>query len=206
MLALGLTTFKLRPVQAGGSAPAVPVNTVQPSMTMTTGLIGETISVDNGTWDVTPDEYEYQLQAGDNLVSGATSNSFVLTVAEAGLFVFFEVRARLAGGSWSDWAPANSEQTTGLIAPFAVTPPVIANNGSGEFIFTTGTTWGANPPDVTQSFQWQEDTGSGFADIPGETGTSLASGSYTPGATIRVIVTGSNGVSPDATAISNGAT
>lgn len=67
---------------SGGGTP--PVNTVAPVISGTQ-VVGQTLSTTNGTWigDPTP-SFTYQWYRGATLISGATSNTYVLTQADAG--------------------------------------------------------------------------------------------------------------------------
>ena len=78
---------------------ALPVNTVLPVITGTP-QVGETLTVDNGTWTNTPIlSYAYQWTAGGANIPGATSSSYVVTSDVAGEEIRAVVTATNAGGS-----------------------------------------------------------------------------------------------------------
>jgi len=201
MLALGLTTFQLRP-GSGGPVPSAPVNTVAPVLTMPNGLIGDTITVDDGTWTGSPDSYEYRLYV-DSSLTAVTADSFELTSAEAGLELYYEVRAHNAEGG-SAWVSSNTVTSGALEAPTALTAPVIAEAGYLDYEIVTPATWAANPPSVSLGYQWWE-LGEGWPDwqpIAGaNSSTVYASGSS--GNTIKCQVIATNGESPDGEVFSN---
>ena len=103
-------TFTVTASNAGGSGtpatsaatsavlPAVPVNTVLPVITGTV-QVSYTLSGSNGTWTNTPTSYAYQWYANGVAIVGATANTYLLTTAEAGKTITFQVTAINAGGS-----------------------------------------------------------------------------------------------------------
>jgi hypothetical protein len=117
-------TFEVTASNAGGSGaaatstatsavlPAVPVNSVIPVITGTT-QVGDTLSGTNGTWSNSPTGYAYQWLAGGVNIAGATANTFLLTSAQIGAVITFQVTASNAGGSGS---PATSTATGAVIS------------------------------------------------------------------------------------------
>lgn len=201
MLALGLTAFKLRP-ELGGSAPSAPINTVAPVLTMPNGLIGDTITVDDGTWTGSPDSYEYRLYVAASLTA-VTTDSFELTSAEAGLELYYEVRAHNAEG-WSAWVASNTVTAGALEGPTALTAPVITDVGYLDYTVVTPATWAANPPSVALGYQWWE-LGEGWPDwvsLGGENSPYFYGGSSS-GNAIKCQVIATNGESPDGEVFSN---
>lgn len=80
---------------------ALPVNTVLPVITGTP-QVGETLTVDNGTWDNTPIlSYAYQWTSDGANIPGATSSSYLVTTDYAGTEIRAVVTATNAGGSAS---------------------------------------------------------------------------------------------------------
>lgn len=200
-LGIGIGIPLAQSVSDGGSAPSAPVNTVAPVLTMPNGLIGDTISVDDGTWTGSPDSYEYRLYVADVLTE-VTSNTFELTSAEAGLALYYEVRAHNTEG-WSAWVASNTVTSGALEAPTALTAPVITDVGYLEYSVVTPATWAANPPSVSLSYQWWE-IGEGWPDWqPIGGATSSYYGSGTGGNTIKCQVIATNGESPDGEIFSN---
>lgn len=203
-LGIGIGIPLAQSVSDGGVAPpAAPVNTAAPVLTMPNGLIGDTITVDDGTWTGSPDSYEYRLYV-DGVLTWVTSNTFVLTSAEAGLELYYEVRAHNALG-WSAWVASNTETTIALTAPFVVAAPVITDVGYLEYAIVTPAVWGGNPPSVTESYQWWEiyDGWSEWQPISSGANFSYIYAGSQSGGTIKCQVLATNGVSPDAEVYSN---
>lgn len=200
-LGIGIGIPLAQSVSDGGSAPSAPVNTVAPVLTMPNGLIGDTITVDDGTWTGSPDSYEYRLYV-DSSLTAVTADSFELTSAEAGLELYYEVRAHNAEG-WSSWVASNTVTAAVLEAPTALTWPVIAEAGYLEYTVVIPATWAANPPSVSLSYQWWE-LGEGWPDWQ-PNGGATASTLYasTSGNTIKCQVIATNGESPDGEVFSN---
>jgi hypothetical protein len=136
-------TFEVTASNAGGSGtpatssatgavlPAVPVNTVVPAITGT-AQVGETLSGSDGTWTNTPTSYAYEWLANGTPIGGATANTFLLTGAQLGEVITFQVTASNAGGSGS---PATSTATSAVTAPLNPlatdwSTRVVANGGA----------------------------------------------------------------------------
>lgn len=77
--------------------PDVPENTVLPSIT---GIeqVDEVLTASTGTWTGSPTSYEYQWEADDADVTGATNSTFTPTNAEAGHVITVKVVASNATG------------------------------------------------------------------------------------------------------------
>lgn len=84
-----------------------PVNTVAPVVSGNT-WVGQTLTTTNGTWDGSPTSYIYQWQRDGVNISGATSNTYTLVLADAGTDVRCVVTAINGSGS----ASANSNALT----------------------------------------------------------------------------------------------
>ena len=79
----------------------VPVNTVAPAVSGS-ATIGSTLTTSNGTWTGTPTPtFSYQWQKGTTNISGATSNSFTVTLSQAGSTIRCVVTATNVAGSTS---------------------------------------------------------------------------------------------------------
>lgn len=89
----------------------IPVNTVAPAISGTP-TEGVEISVTDGTWTNSPDEYEYQWRL-DSSVEG-TSQAFTPGIGSAGQWCSARVRARKTGCPWSVWVSATGD---GAVAP-----------------------------------------------------------------------------------------
>jgi len=87
----------------GGSGGGAPVNVTAPEVTGT-AAVDSTLSVSNGTWDVTPDSFAYRwVKTMDGVtfttISGATSNTFTVTNSEFSYMVACYVTAIKNGHS-----------------------------------------------------------------------------------------------------------
>jgi hypothetical protein len=90
----------------------VPVSFSIPVITGTS-QVGFTLSGSNGIWTNTPTGYSYRWLANGVAIGGATTNTFLLTSAQIGATITFEVTASNSGGSGS---PATSSATSAVIA------------------------------------------------------------------------------------------
>ncbi|MEI9966147.1 MAG: hypothetical protein WDN67_00500 [Candidatus Moraniibacteriota bacterium] len=84
----------------------LPVNTALPLITGTP-LVGETLSVSNGTWTNTPTSYTYQWKRDGEDIDGETENTYVLTEDDFNAMISCVVTATNAEGS----GEAESEET-----------------------------------------------------------------------------------------------
>lgn len=79
-----------------------------------------------------------------------------------------------------------------LAAPANTVAPVLSGTAqAGELLSVTDGTWTGNPA-PTYTYQWQRDTGGGYANIGGETANTFLLTATDVGATIRCVVTGTN--------------
>lgn len=112
---------------------------------------GFTLSGGNGTWSNSPTGYTYRWLANGVAIGGATANTFLVTNAQVGETITFEVTASNADGSSS---PATSAATSAVVAngwSFSVVVPAPA---SGFAISFTGAgtrvvDWGDGSPKST---------------------------------------------------------
>ena len=77
---------------------AAPANTVAPAVTGTT-TTGQTLTCSTGTWSNNPDSFTYQWKRAGANISGATSSTYVLQVADEGVLVRCDVTATNEAGS-----------------------------------------------------------------------------------------------------------
>ncbi len=109
-----------------------PANTVLPVVTGTTS-VGSNLTISNGSWNYSPTGYTYQWSRATSAagtytdISGATSNTYTLTNADANLFLKATVTASNIGGS----ASATSSATT------AISPPTCSPTSSTSGGYTT---------------------------------------------------------------------
>jgi hypothetical protein len=128
-LALGL--WHEDPRASGGGSP--PVNTVAPVVTGT-GYVGFTLTTTDGTWTGSP-TFAYQWQRSGVDIGGATSSTYVVTLADEGVPVRCVVTATNGDGSASansnaieQWVPSD---LTGLgMWLDALSPSTVILNGS----------------------------------------------------------------------------
>ena len=90
----------------------VPVSLTIPVITGT-AQVGQTLSGSDGTWSNTPTIFTYRWLANGVEIGGATVNTFLLTSAQLGAVITFEVTASNTGGSGT---PATSLATDAVIA------------------------------------------------------------------------------------------
>jgi hypothetical protein len=164
--------------------------------------VGQTITVDTGTWSgTTPITYSYQWQrcsaAGGNCadVSGATSQTFLLSAADLGGKLRAVVTAKNSAGSTS----ASSNLTPTVAAPGVPTntvPPTVATGGgltAGTVATATAGTWlGDQPISFTYSWSTCDATGKNCRTIAGETKVTHLVADSEAGATLVVTVRASN--------------
>ena len=82
--------------------------------------------------------------------------------------------------------------TSAVPPPANTSPPSITGSArQGQTLFATAGSW--TPAQTSFSYQWQRDTGSGFADVIGAIGYNYVLGSADLNASVRAIVTASNG-------------
>jgi lysophospholipase L1-like esterase len=104
------------------------VNTVAPAITGTT-TEGQTLTVSNGTWNVTPDSYSYVWKRGGSAISGATASTYVLVTADVGTTITCTVTA-VKSGLTSGSATASGVGPIGAAAPSDPTDTFNRSNNS----------------------------------------------------------------------------
>ena len=172
---------------ANGGTPVVPVpvNLTVPVITGT-AQVGVTLSGSNGTWTNSPTGYAYRWLADGVAIGGATANTFLLTAAQIGAIITFEVTASNAGGNS---APATSAGTAAVLpaVPVNTAVPVITGTVQDSFTLSgSNGTWTNVPTGYT--YQWYAN---GVA-IGGATNNTFLLTSAQVGKTITFKVTASN--------------
>jgi hypothetical protein len=178
---------------AGPVASGAPANTVAPTVSGGTQR-SNVLSATAGTWSGAGLSYSYHWQRsadGSNwtTISGATSSSYTLPQADEGDHVRVLVTATNAYGNGS----ANSSATAAVTAfpPANTAAPAISGATSrGSTLKATAGAW--TGPGLSIAYQWQRNSGGGFANISGATRSSYALAVADEGATVRVVVTASN--------------
>jgi hypothetical protein len=152
------------------------------------------LSATAGSWSGGGVTYSYRWQRsadGTNwsTISGVTSSSYTLAQADEGDDVRVLVTASNAYGN----ASANSSATAAVTSfpPANTAAPAISGTASrGSTLKATAGSWSG--PGLTIAYQWQRNSGSGFANISGATSSSYTLAVADEGATIRVVVAASN--------------
>ena len=101
-------------MSVGNSYGSLPVNTVAPVVSGT-ATVGSTLTTTNGTWLGAPaPTFTYQWQRGVSNISGATSSTYVVQLADVGNTLRCVVTGTNAVGS----ASANSNSTASVASPY----------------------------------------------------------------------------------------
>jgi hypothetical protein len=181
-----------RMVLVARAATATPANTAAPAIggAVTTGSI---LTTTTGTWTQAPTAYTYQWQkdAGSGFVNitGAVSSTYTLAAGDTGTSIRVVVTAANSVGSTSANAPAVGPVDAAVPTNNAL-PLVTGSLQRGQTLVASPGTW--NPPGTTYSHQWQRDTGTGFANIAGATGSMRVLTTADVAASMRVVVTATN--------------
>ncbi|NDG31450.1 hypothetical protein EB118_15455, partial [bacterium] len=146
--------------------PILPNNTSIPSITGTV-LLGSTLTVDIGTWTGTPTiTYSYQWQRGTVSITGSTSQTYTIVIADVGSILRCVITASNAAGTKS----VNSAYTIAVpaIAPTNSSLPTISGTVQvGQTLTVSNGVWSGSTP-ITYEYQWQR----GTTNITGSTSTS----------------------------------
>jgi len=149
-------------------APSAPVNTVAPVISGGT-YVGDVLTTTNGTWTGSPTfTYQWFNENDTEDIVGATSSTYTLGSALAGIDISCKVTGTNAAGS--DTGVSNVIGTQGLFAPVNIDPPAIVGDITwqvGMTIGFTGNQWDGNPV-PTLTYQWQRTGGN----ISGATNTT----------------------------------
>jgi hypothetical protein len=150
-----------------------------PAASLTRSVAGHTYSVNVAADDITMDGQSI----ADDYAKATIATANDLQVAPDGT-----IYVALYGGGVLKGTIGSATQT----APTSTTPPSITGTAQvGQTLSVAEGTWTGSPA-PTISDQWQANTGSGFANLPGATGSSYTLNSSDQGATIRVEETASN--------------
>jgi hypothetical protein len=193
---LSFKVVKATPTATPTPTGSKPANTALPTISGTTTQ-GQTLSASNGSWSNSPNSYTRQWRRCDSAgascsdISGATSSSYILVLADIGSTFRVVVTASNSYGS----ASATSSQTTavaGLPPANTALPTISGTTTQGETLSASSGSWSNSP--TSYAYQWRrcDNSGTSCSDI-----SSASSSSYTlayadVGSTIRVVVTASN--------------
>jgi Ig domain of plant-specific actin-binding protein len=182
------------------TAGSKPVNTALPAISGTT-TVGSTLTTSTGTWtSATTITYTYVWQRCDSngnncaAISGATSQTYVLTAADVGHKLRSVVTATNAAGGTSATSSPSAAITAS--APAVTTAPAISGTTKEGSTLTvsTGTWAGATP--ITYSYIWHrcDANSSNCASINGATAQAYVLTASDVNRYIRVQVTATNSV------------
>jgi hypothetical protein len=154
---------------------------------------GATLSAASGSWNpsATSVAYQWQRDTGSGFadITGATGPTHTLLAADVGARIRVHVVAANASGTGSADAVGIGPVIAG--DPANATAPAISGSlQGGRTLTATAGTW--FPAGTTYTFQWQRDTGSGFAPIAAATNPTYTTVPADVGATLRVRVTATN--------------
>ena len=175
------------------------VNVTPPAITGT-AVVGQPLSVSDGTWTPTPDSVSYQWfrTVGTDApvaIDGATTSTYTPTSDDNGDAITAAVTATAAGY-------ADATLTTAATAPIAPdvlttdTPTILGTPTVGQTLTAVAGTWA--PGTVSFEYQWVR----GGVDILGANGPTYSLVGTDAGTAISVRVTGSEDGFPSASATS----
>lgn len=129
-----------------------PMNTGIPVLTGT-AVVGNSLSVSNGTWTNSPVSYTYQWKRNGSNISGATNNTYTVVVGDVSSTLTCTVTATSAS------AESNSATSSGLVAQNPSQDPDI--NGIFQFEASNGTSLSTLNPNwqgATSDYEVQSGT------------------------------------------------
>ena len=172
---------------AESNAAVLPVNTVTPVISGSTSL-GSVLSSTTGTWTGTPIiTFAYQWYRGATLITGATSSTYTIVVADSAAALTCQVTATNSAGSVSSTSNAITAQT--FTAPVNTVAPAITGTAQeGQTLTCSTGTWTGNPT-PTYAYQWKRN-GSNIGSATNSTYTLVTAD---VGQSILCTVTATNG-------------
>ena len=193
------------------TTPSAPSNTSPPTISGN-AVAGQTLTADPGQWSGSPPittTYQWrscdQLGNGCSNISGATSQTYVLTQGDIGTTLRVVVTGTNTWGS----ASATSDATGVVVDPGPLPPsntalPTITGTPqAGETLTADPGQWSGTQP-ISFTYQWDscDQNGANCFNILGATSQTYTLTILDVGTTVRVEVTGSN-TAGSSTAISN---
>lgn len=169
---------------------AAPSNSVAPVITGTPTL-NQTLTCDLGSWANIPTSFTVQWKAGGTPISGATSQSLTLAVAQIGAAITVTVTATNDIGSASATSSATSA-VAGLAPAVSVMPAVTGGLRVGQTLTSDNGTWQFVPTGYT--YQWQRDNAGGgvFSNIGSATAATHVNVVADIACMVRCVVTATN--------------
>ncbi|WP_141007124.1 carboxypeptidase regulatory-like domain-containing protein [Nocardioides humi] len=150
----GYASSTVTTVPSAPVAPGVIVNEQRPVVTGAP-RVGETLTTDDGTWDLDDVDLGYQWQRDGEEIAGATGSTYLLVPADAQAAISVVVTAGKAG-----YAPTS--RASAAIGPVAydvihnLSPPVVSGTAKvGETLVATEGEW--DQAEVTVTWQWLRD-------------------------------------------------
>jgi hypothetical protein len=180
------TSAAVGPVVAG---VVKPVNSVAPTISGSF-IVADTVTAAVGTWSGSP-SYTYQWFHAGVTIAGATGSYYVLAVGDQGDTITVTVTATNTAGSTSATSAAYGPVTAAVSPPTNSVPPQINGNlYVGNVLTATTGSWAGSPG---YTYQWQvTPAGGSLTNIPNATTSTYTVASAYSGATIDVVVTGTN--------------
>ncbi len=179
------------------TAPAAPANTTSPTISGT-AQVGQSLTASPGTWTGFPTPtFTYQWRSCDSAgtncadIAGATASTYTLVSGDA----THTIRVAVTGTNGSGNSTATASQTAVVAeAPANTLLPTISGTAqAGQLLTATTGTWRGTPaPSFTYQWRRCDVSGASCADIVGATGSTYSLAVADIGATIRVVVTGTN--------------
>lgn len=137
------------------SIGAIPVNTGLPIISGT-AKVGNTLSVDVGTWTNSPDTYAIQWKRAGVNIAGANGNSYVLTTTDYNTVITCGVIATNAIGPSTQAVSTGTSAVLPLPAVNTVAPNITGNVITGNTLTCTQGTW-TGQGSISYTYQWQRD-------------------------------------------------
>ncbi len=128
-----------------------PANTVLPIITGNT-IVGNTLTVDNGTWTGSEITYEYLWYRGEEPLWAETSNTIILTAADEGKTLKCQVQALNPVGAETVFT-INTAAITSQPPTASVDPVITGTANVGSVLSVTSGTWDGAPA-ITYQWQW----------------------------------------------------
>lgn len=179
----------------GPIAGATPINSALPAISGTTKRT-HVLSATTGTWSDSPTGFAYQWQRSTGgpytNIATATASDYMLAAGDVDATVRVRVTATNGDGDSSPVASSASAAIADLQPPVNTGLPSVSGTvANGQTLTADHGTWSNAPTGYT--YQWQRDTGSGFADIATASQDTYLLTSADVDATVRVLVAAVNG-------------
>ena len=182
------------------AAPVAPTNTALPSLSGS-AVQGQSLTADPGSWSGSPaPTFAYQWRqcdaAGQNCadIASATTASYQLAAGDVGATVRVVVTGSNSAGQASAASAVSAVVAAAPVAPTNTVLPSLSGSAvQGQSLTADPGSWSGSPA-PTFAYQWRQcdAAGQNCADIASATAASYQLAAGDVGATVRVVVTGSN--------------